>query len=428
MPKVLYDVSLIGSACTNPHGRAGIFRVVLEILEGLLRTNQPPLVCALSSSRDRHKAANFFRDETSIHLHAEGSTAFSRPLLDAIVRRKRTFLIRQITRLIIDPLVAILERQTLRKLLLDADVYHTPMYPVPQIVRDMGIPSVITLYDLTPLLMPEWHQQETTRYFREKLLPSIREEDHVVCISEATRKDLLRLRPDLSGSRVSVVHLAASREKFHPPQNPGETIEARKLVGVPDGARYVLTLNTLEPRKNLEAAIQAFRQVCLTSRIDDVYLVLAGAKGWLKEELLKEVPEALRSRILMPGFIADEHLPGLYAGCDAFLYLSHYEGFGLPPLEAMCCGAAVICSNSSSLPEVVGDAAILVPPNDIESISSALLQVLEDRALQQDLSKRSLARAEVFSWDSTVRAYADVYQAVHKERCESSCSSRAPIA
>lgn len=415
LPHILYDVSLIGSACDNPHGRAGIFRAVLEIFEGLIRTNHTPTACALLSSRARYKAELFFQLEKSMNIQVMGGSAHSRLILKVMTKMKRTFLVRQISRLITDPLVRIIDHSSLESLLKNTSVYHTPMYPVPQAIRNHGISVIMTIYDLTPLLMPEWHQSETIRFFREELLPSIREDDHVVCISDATRKDLLRLRPDLSGERISVIYLAASQEKFHLP-HPDDVHKVREEVGIPKGARYVLTLNTLEPRKNLGAAIQSFCRVCSTEARNDVYLVLAGAKGWLKEDLLKEVPEKMRSRIIVPGFIADELLPGLYAGSSTFLYLSHYEGFGLPPLEAMCCGATVICSNTSSLPEVVGDAALMVPPDNIEAISNELARILDTPSLQQELAKRSRERASHFSWDATAEAYYRLYERVSEKR------------
>jgi glycosyltransferase involved in cell wall biosynthesis len=143
-------------------------------------------------------------------------------------------------------------------------------------------------------------------------------------------------------------------------------------------------------------------------------LVLAGAKGWMMERFLADVAsdQSLAARVRITGFVADADLPALYSGAMAFVFPSLYEGFGLPPLEAMACGAPVICSNTSSLPEVVGDAALTVSPTDVAALSDAMRQVAGSHALQEDLGQRGMHRATEFTWERTTRQYMELYSSL----------------
>ena len=185
---------------------------------------------------------------------------------------------------------------------------------------------------------------------------------------------------------------------------------ARAKYAIPD-APYVLTLGTLEPRKNIHRVIRCFAKTVLEEKIDDLCLVLVGAKGWSYGEAFEELGRypSLRKRIVLTGYVDLEDLAPLYSGALSFVYPSFYEGFGLPPLEAMKCGVPVITSNTSSLPEVVGDAGIMVAPTDEDALSHAMLKIFRDSSLRARMSERSLARAALFSWEKcveeTIRAY-----------------------
>ncbi|MBC7323609.1 MAG: glycosyltransferase family 4 protein, partial [Acetomicrobium sp.] len=166
---------------------------------------------------------------------------------------------------------------------------------------------------------------------------------------------------------------------------------------------------TIEPRKNLQRLLEAWSVVC-SNLPQDVWLVVAGAKGKdiiFKNTSLKKLPP----RVYMPGHVPDEHLPALYSGAIALVYVSLYEGFGLPPLEAMACGTPVLISNVTSLPEVVGDAALMVDPYDVDAIAEGIKRLVEDDNLRKELSQKGLARAKLFSWDRT----AEVTWSVLKE-------------
>jgi len=170
-------------------------------------------------------------------------------------------------------------------------------------------------------------------------------------------------------------------------------------------------VGTIEPRKNLETALAAYRTLKEGGAAHR--LVIAGKKGWLYRGFFRRLrEEGLEGEVVFLGFVPDDDLPPLYGGADLFLFPSLYEGFGLPPLEAMACGAPVICSDSSSLPEVVGDAALLVPPLEVRAWAEALRRLLGDADLRADLQARGLARAREFSWARAARATVEVYQQV----------------
>jgi len=177
------------------------------------------------------------------------------------------------------------------------------------------------------------------------------------------------------------------------------------------GFPYILGLSTLEPRKNVATVIRSFAGIVRENAIPDLRLVLVGQKGWKYEGIFAELEAdpALRKRVILTGYLPDEDLPAIYTGATAFLYLSFYEGFGLPPLEAMRCGVPVVTSNASSLPEVVGDAGILLAPEDEDAVAQAVIDIHASRRLSERLSEAGMRRTRKFSWrkcaEQTVAAY-----------------------
>lgn len=210
--------------------------------------------------------------------------------------------------------------------------------------------------------------------------------------------------------RVFVTPLAASPELYFPEPDEAVIQEVKEKFNIPDG-RYFLTLATVEKRKNLRMSMDCFREILKEPGCEDLSFVLVGTRGWKVKELLEEIDNdpILQNRVVFTGFIPDQYLSAIYSGAEAFLYPSLYEGFGLPPLEAMQCGLPVIASNTSSLPEVVGDSGILVDPQDKDQICQAMMTLLEDRAMRADYVQKGLARAAGFSWqrcaEQTVSGY-----------------------
>ncbi len=282
------------------------------------------------------------------------------------------------------------------------DVYHgTNCFSAPT----RNARKVVTVHDLTPILFPQWHTREVQGYAAE-LRRTILQQDLVIVDSEATRQDLERCL-GVPLERIRVIPLAAASHFQPVSETVIQEVLARHAIKRP----YVLHTGTLEPRKNLVRLLEAFARA--TSDHD---LVLVGTKGWLSKDVHETINRLhLEDRVHITGYVPTPDLPAIYAGSTAFCYPSQYEGFGLPPLEAMACGAPVITSTSSSLPEVVGDAALLIDPLEIESIERALKRILGDTPLRHELRRRGFARASLFTWERTARETVAAYrEACHR--------------
>lgn len=259
--------------------------------------------------------------------------------------------------------------------------------------------NVITICDVTPLLFPGTHGRMNVFHHRHILPAILRQADHVITISEASRRDIVRLYR-LPEEKVTVTMLAADRRFFQAVSPQPDTAAQRP---------YIFNIGTLEPRKNLPCLLRAFaaaRGKGLPHR-----LVITGASGWGGSDLARLVDDlALQQDVTFTGFIDDEQLPGLYAGADFVVYPSLYEGFGLPVLEAMASGAPVITSNISSLPEVAGDAALLVDPHSVSELCNAMLKLAGDGALCAHMRALGKKQASGFSWSRTVAETVRVYE------------------
>lgn len=258
--------------------------------------------------------------------------------------------------------------------------------------------QVVTIHDVAPLDHPEWMNPRFAAWYRFLIPRLARRVKHIIVVSEFTRQRLIthsRIDPD----KVTVVHCGVDA-RFQP-QGQEAIVAARTALQLPTG-RYVLSVGSLEPRKNLGRLLLAWERL-LPELPPDVWLVLAGARG--KNLVFADVPELkqLPERVFMSGYVPDEMLPALYAGAMAFVYPSTYEGFGLPPLEAMACGTPVLTGNRASLPEVVGDAGVMVDPFSVEDIADGLRQLLLDDALRLALVPKGLKQAAKFRWDITAQ-------------------------
>lgn len=269
-------------------------------------------------------------------------------------------------------------------------VYFSPFYPfLPH--RHGGL--VLTVFDLTPLTLPHCHLPSTIHVSRLTLLWA-RRAKHLLTFSETVKRQLVEWL-GFDANRITATLLAAD-ERFHP-QPPERIAFVRRKYGI--DCPYLLFAGTIEPRKNLVMLLKAFAK--LTCDFPHC-LVLAGARGWFSEPVFAEMERlGLQKRIIHTEYVPMEDLPMLMSGADVFVYSSLGEGFGLPPLEAMKCGAPVVCSNAPALPEIVGDAAITLDPNDMDAWATTLAQLLKDADLREDLRQKGLARAKQFSWERT---------------------------
>ncbi len=295
-------------------------------------------------------------------------------------------------------------RRRLGSLLADFDVFHSSDV---LLWRQPGALNLTTIYDLTPVLFPEYHTPNTLTIQRAKHRFAQEEADVVIAISEATKGDIIT-HLGIAENRIWVVP-AGVAPHFRPVTDPGILCQTLSALHLTPG-EYVLHVGTLEPRKNLRRLIEAYALLLKEASEPVPELILAGAGGWNYQEILMLIEAlALQDHIRCVGRIPAEMLPALYSGARIFVYPSLYEGFGLPPLEAMACGTPVITSNTSSLPEVVGKAGVTVSPTDTVALAEALAGLLWDSERRQLLREAGLARARLFTWERAARELLEIY-------------------
>ncbi len=266
-----------------------------------------------------------------------------------------------------------------------------------------SLPAVVTFFDMSFLLFPRYHPAGRRLYLRWITGRAARKAQAVIAISASTKRDIVRLL-GIEEGKIEVIPLAAG-EAFRPLSQEG-----RERFRWDRGLNpYIYYQGTIEPRKNVVTLIQAYGQLRMEGyRGHD--LVIGGAPGWDHDEAWMAVQRlGLRKQVHFLGYVTPEESPWWYGAADVFVYPSEYEGFGLPPLEAMSCGTPVVVADSSSLPEVVGDAGVLVPPRDADALAQAIAELIENPGLRASLADRGLERARSFTWKATARATARLY-------------------
>lgn len=270
--------------------------------------------------------------------------------------------------------------------------------------------SVVTVHDLGYLRYPHLHPAAARRYLHWGTRFSARAASRVIADSEATRDDLIAFY-NIAPLKI-VVAYPAGAEGLAPVTDSARLAAVQRRYGT--GDRYFIYVGTLQPRKNLETLLRAYAHLLSKGTLPpEARLVLAGRPGWMSEGILRLArSEALREQVILPGYVAPEDLPALLSGALAFVLPSWSEGFGLPLLEAMACGAPIICSNAASLPEVAGDAALLFDPADMAALAQAMQRLAYDEALRDDLKQRGMARLQAFSWERCAEQVLGVLEAV----------------
>jgi glycosyltransferase involved in cell wall biosynthesis len=296
-----------------------------------------------------------------------------------------------------------LGRLRFNRLLPDAELYHATEH----LLMPLGdMPTVLTVHDLIFHRHPQHHKRLNYWYLNLAMPLFCRRASAIIAVSQATKDDLVRLY-GLDPAKISVVHEAAARH--FTPASPAEIASARSRYSLSE--RYVLHVGTIEPRKNLDRLLEAVQR--LRADGEDVNLVIVGSKGWLYQSFFQRLEElALGNAVQLPGYVPDADLPAVYSGARLVAVPSLYEGFGLPVLEAMACAAPVVCSNSSSLPEVGGDAARYFEPTDVTAMADTLQTVWRDQTLREQMRQDGLARAARFSWARAAKETLAVYNQV----------------
>ncbi len=296
---------------------------------------------------------------------------------------------------------------------INMDVLHIPAHWHTQILPfflNIKVKKVLTIHDLTPILFPETHTKQTVLLWNSTLKLIKNKIDIIIADSQNTKSDCMRLLK-VHEEKIKVIYLAA--DKIYKPLDDkrGKIMEElRRTYNI--NSNFILYVGTLEKRKNIPNLIKAFYK--LKKRGINPKLVVVGKKGWKYNEIFETMENLnLQKDIIFTGYVPKEDLVKFYNLADVFIYPSLYEGFGLPPLESVACGTPVIASNTSSLPEVVGDAGIMVNPYDVDELVDKMYEVLTNDGLRDELSKKGLERAKLFSWEKTAKETWNVYEVMY---------------
>jgi glycosyltransferase involved in cell wall biosynthesis len=284
----------------------------------------------------------------------------------------------------------------------DCDLLHVPNYNVPLMWDRPLVTTVNDLAHLSDAMAVSWPKR---RYAASMIRLAVRRARHVLTLSEFSREELLRLSPAAAG-KVTVAHCGIDPKRFRPPA-PEARPEVEQLLG--SDAPFILVSGRLRAHKNVNALLSAFQRLKDAHGIPHQLVVVGETAESARSSRIVPILPHLAPAIRFMGYVPEETLVQLYGACSVFVFPSLYEGFGLPPLEAMACGAPVVCSNRASLPEIVGDAALMVDAADVDALADAVLRVASDPRLREDLRLRGRERAAMFTWEATAAKYLHVY-------------------
>lgn len=291
-----------------------------------------------------------------------------------------------------------------------SDIYHFFDYIVPPKIEGKVI---TTIHDMTYILYPEMVEKKTLERIKEGIEYSINRADKIITVSESSKKDIINFL-GVDEEKIEVVYNGVEYERFSNSCTEKEQLRVKKKYNLPD--KYILYMGTLEPRKNIESIISAFSLFISNNNIysNDIKLVIAGKKGWLYESIFNQVQNlSIEDKVVFTDYVEEEDKPLIYKMASVFIFPSIYEGFGIPVIEAMASSVPVITSTASSLKEIAGEAAAVVEPKDIDSMSNAMKQILENEAVRNSMIEKGHAQAKKFNWQSSVEKLADIYQKLY---------------
>lgn len=290
------------------------------------------------------------------------------------------------------------------------DIYHYPHYDMPYVPK---IKSIATVHDLKYLLyphfFPEFSKLKKT-YTKVMMKRTLLKSERVIAVSNSTKNDLIKVFGKQYENKINVI-LEAAEDRYEKQISDHILWEVKERYQLPDD--FIFFLGEKRPHKNIIGLIRAFEMVCRNPRLDNFRLVISGNQYKEYNEIIDtNVSENIRDKILFTGYVEDQDLPCLYTLAKLFVLPSYYEGFGIPLLEAMSCGTPVITSNISSMPEITGNAALLVNPNHPNDIAEAITKILTDKELYLSLQEKARQRASMFSWKTTARQTLKLYESV----------------
>lgn len=291
------------------------------------------------------------------------------------------------------------------------DILHFPFHWINQTTPffiNYGVKKILTIHDLTPILFPEMFKFHIGRSWAFLLNIIKKQVDFIIVDSYNTREDCIKYL-GIPENKIGVTHLAADSRYCPLKDNFKEDLKRDYNINY----NFILHVGTVEARKNITSILKSLYKI--KKRGLNYKLVNIGAMGWKHENVLEEIQKLnLQDDVIFPGYVPDDDLIKFYNAADLLVYPSFYEGFGLPPLEAMACGTPVITSNTSSLPEVVGEAGIMVDPLDVDALTESIYQVLTNPNLQKDMQKNGLERSKMFTWEKTAKKTWKIYEMINE--------------
>jgi glycosyltransferase involved in cell wall biosynthesis len=362
------------------HGRAGLGRYAENLARALIAKDSERFALFFNHSRDASPLTGL--DETPVRTVRAGYKPW-----------RMAVWLGQLIRLGFD------------RLLPDADLYHATEHLLMPLHR---VPTVLTVHDLIFRIFPQYHKPLNYWYLNAAMPLYCRRASGIIAVSQATKNDLVRLY-NIDPAKISVVYEAAA--PHFAPATSEHVAQVRARYRLPDN--YLLHVGTIEPRKNLSLLLDALQR--LQNAGENIHLVLVGSKGWLFQGFFERLENlGLEETVQLVGYVPDADLPAIYSGARLVVVPSLYEGFGLPVLEAMACGAPVACSNVSSLPEVGGDAVRYFDAMDAKAMADTIFTVWRDQALRHEMSLQGLDHAAKHSWQKTADKTLSVYEKIAK--------------
>ncbi|MCU0324380.1 MAG: glycosyltransferase family 4 protein [Spirosomaceae bacterium] len=411
---IIIDGAVLGASYNHASARTGIYRVAYQIVLNAIQN--PDFEVQISAFENYSNTRRFILESFKKSINIVNSESdfkietFEKQLFNLLKSGSLPQRVLDYTWLKIKELVrpdAIYQPEFLKK----AQIIHSPLHPFPKsVLEHKHLHKITTIHDLAAFRYPDFVAPRN-RHLMQRVIEQNRPESHYICISESTKNDLLEFGKGIKPEQISIINLAASCDLFYQIGSSEQDPKILEKYGIPNDKPYFLSLSTLEPRKNLRRTIQAFLQVIEQQHEKDLNFVLVGSKGWDFDEILNEIGDSeYKSQIIVTGFVDDKDLATIYSRALFFSFVSYYEGFGLPVLEAMQCGIPVLTSDVSSLPEVAGQAALMVNPADTNAIADAIWKLYNSENLRQQLIGKSKGQIEKFSWEKFGDQHTELYK------------------
>ena len=416
--KILFDARPLRAGAHKNSARSGIYFTALNILKQFINNENIKLTLFVPDYGidDVNKALKIeFPDKKFDIFIYEGERYEERKnCVKYILTMDKCFIMQKFIKMTINTVYFIHNISLYVQMLFNyfkhfgSDVCFSAANSVPEYIRSFKPEKIYTvLYDVIPLVLKGYYERSEGNEWFFKLVKSLNSEDYYFTISDYTKGDFLKYAPQIDSRKMQTVYLGCNIEYNVSKQE--DIIKVKEKYGIPQDKKYLFSLCTIEPRKNLIRIVKTYIDFVKKHNIDDLIFVMGGGNyDAFKNEFDKIIKGENTDKIYQIGYVDDEDLPALYSGAEWFTFTSQYEGFGLPVLEAMKCGCPVITSNNSSLPEVIGDAGIMIDYDSDEQHIEAYEKYYYDENLRKENSQKGMERAKMFTWEKTAEKMLEV--------------------